>query len=128
MNPYHHALSSVSKYGGEVEDYLPIHQWFDDSKKSTTDPRHRALKHHSEGIFMCEEMFGTTITNSKGRVIPTRYIAEQHVREDLGFIPTMMDWYKEIKLVKWMVMTMRPKRETHEKLMSNIPAQLEISR
>ena len=128
MNPYHHALSSVSKYGGKVENYLPIHQWFDDSKKSTTDPRHRALKHHSEGIFMCEERFGAVITNSDHKVIPTRYIAEQHVREDLGFIPTMMDWYKEIKMVKWMVMTMKPKIETHEKLMSNIPTQLETSR
>lgn len=24
-NPYHHALSSVQKWGGEVDDYLPIH-------------------------------------------------------------------------------------------------------
>jgi hypothetical protein len=24
-HPYHHALSSVNKRGGQVEDYLPIH-------------------------------------------------------------------------------------------------------
>ena len=28
-HPYHHALSSVKKWGGTVEDYLPIHSWFD---------------------------------------------------------------------------------------------------
>ena len=26
---YHHALSSVKKWGGTAEDYLPLHQWFD---------------------------------------------------------------------------------------------------
>jgi len=26
---YHHALSSVKKWGGAAEDYLPLHQWFD---------------------------------------------------------------------------------------------------
>ena len=27
---YHHALSSVKKWGGVAEDYLPLHQWFDE--------------------------------------------------------------------------------------------------
>ena len=27
---YHHALSSVRKWGGVAEDYLPLHQWFDE--------------------------------------------------------------------------------------------------
>ena len=31
-HPYHHALSSVKKWGGTAEDYLPLHQWFDESK------------------------------------------------------------------------------------------------
>ena len=26
---YHHALSSVRKWGGAAEDYLALHQWFD---------------------------------------------------------------------------------------------------
>ena len=29
---YYHALSSVRKWGGTVDDYLPLHQWFDQSK------------------------------------------------------------------------------------------------
>ena len=51
-HPYHHALSSAKKWGGAPEDYLPIHSWFDESKAITADFRHRALRHHAEGIFM----------------------------------------------------------------------------
>ena len=61
---YHHALSSVRKWGGEPEDYLPLHQWFDEpSKLITADFRHRALRHHAEGVFMLERFFGATINN-----------------------------------------------------------------
>ncbi len=51
-HPYHHALSSVKKWGGTVEDTLAVHAWFDQSKEITADFRHRALRHHAEGIFM----------------------------------------------------------------------------
>lgn len=102
-HPYHHALSSVQKWGGCVEDYQPIHDWFDESKSHVADFRHRALRHHSEGIFMAETIFGTTITNSAGRVVPVRYIGEQHVKEDLGKIPTLADWLLNIKPQRWML-------------------------
>ena len=96
-HPYHHALSSVQKWGGCVEDYQPIHDWFDESKAHMADFRHRALRHHSEGIFAAEKIFGKTITNSAGRVVPVRYIGEQHVKEDLGRIPTLADWLLRIR-------------------------------
>lgn len=101
-HPYHHALSSVKQWGGTVTDYQPIHDWFDESKKIIADFRHRALRHHAEGIFMAETIFGKTITLSPGRVIPTRWIGEQHVREDLGFIPSFADWVKAIRPLPWM--------------------------
>ena len=101
-NPYHHARSSVDKWGGSVEDYLPIHQWFDESKKYIADVRHRALRHHTLGIFECEKEFGTTIINSNGKVIPTRFIGEQHIMEDFGKIPTLQDWLEELPLKAWM--------------------------
>lgn len=28
-HPYHHALASVKKWGGEVSDYIHLHSWFD---------------------------------------------------------------------------------------------------
>lgn len=101
-HPYHHALSSVKKWGGSVEDYQRIHDWFDESKQITADFRHRALRHHAEGIFMAETIFGTTITLSTGWVIPVRWIGEQHVSEDLGFIPSFADLVKAIRPEPWM--------------------------
>jgi hypothetical protein len=35
-------------------------------------------------------------------VIPVRWIGEQHVREDLGFIPSFADWVKAIRPEPWM--------------------------
>lgn len=101
-HPYHHALSSVKKWGGEVSDYQAIHDWFDETKAHFADFRHRALRHHSEGIFLCERIFGTTITLSSGRVVPTRAIGEQHVLEDCGFIPTVKDWLENMSVEPWM--------------------------
>ena len=93
---YFHALSSVRKWGGKPEDYLSLHQWFDQSKAILADPRHRALRHHAEGIFMLEALFGATIVNADGRIVPVRLIGEQHVREDLGSIPSFADWARLI--------------------------------
>lgn len=99
---YHHALSSVRRFGGAPEDFQPLHNWFDESKKIIADFRHRALRHHAEGIFMLEATFGVTITLSTGRVVPVRLIGEQHVREDLGWIPSFADWARVIRPEPWM--------------------------
>jgi hypothetical protein len=99
---YHHALSSAKKWGGTAQEYLPLHQWFDESKAITADFRHRALRHHAEGIFMLERFFGPTLILSTGRVVPVRLIGEQHVREDLGFIPSFADWVRCIRPQPWM--------------------------
>ena len=101
-HPYHHSLSSVKSWGGIVEDYQRIHDWFDESKKIIADFRHRALRHHAEGIYMSETIFGPTVKLCTGRVIPTRWVGEQHVREDLGFIPSFADWIKPIRPEPWM--------------------------
>ena len=47
-HPYHHALSSVKKWGGTVDDFMAVHSWFDASKMLHADFRHRALRHHAE--------------------------------------------------------------------------------
>ena len=99
---FHHALSSVRRWGGRVEDYLGLHQWLDASKEHFADFRHRALRHHTEGIALAERLFGVTLTLSTGRVIPVRWVAEQHVKEDLGRIPTVADWLRCIRPEAWM--------------------------
>ncbi|MGB7404633.1 MAG: hypothetical protein WA906_02990 [Pacificimonas sp.] len=100
---HYHALSSVRKWGGVAEDYIELHQWFDQSKAIVADPRHRALRHHAEGIFMLETIFGLTITNADGKTVPVRLIGEQHVREDLGRIPSFADWARLIRIEPWML-------------------------
>lgn len=101
-HPYYHAQSSAKLFGGAAEDYLAIHNWFDATKESFADFRHRALRHHAEGIFECERVFGVTITNSQGKHIPVRYIGEQHVIEDCGRIPSVSDWLSKIPPEPWM--------------------------
>ena len=98
---YYHASSSVKRWGGAVEDYQHLHDWFDQSKSIIADPRHRALRHHAEGIFQLEALFGTTITNCDGRQVPVRLIGEHHVMEDLGQIPSFADWDRLIQPANW---------------------------
>ena len=84
------------------EDYLALHDWFDESKAHLADFRHRALRHHSEGIFLCASIFGATIQNSDGKQVPVRTIGEQHVTDDLGWIPSVKDWLQHIQPQPWM--------------------------
>lgn len=109
--PYHHALSSVKKWGGTVETYLPVHEWFDASKELHGDFRHRALRHHTQGVFECERVFGTTLALPDGRRVPVRWVAEQHVVEDLGWLPGLSDWLRHLRPQPWMN---RPRRLSRE--------------
>lgn len=98
-----HAKSSAKRFGGKPEDYIAIHDWFDGTKELEPTFRHRALRHHTHGIFEAERVFGHVIINSNGREVPVRVIAEQHVMEDFGgYIPTPHDWLKSIKQEEWM--------------------------
>jgi len=99
---YHHAQSSARRYGGDPTDYQAIHDWFDGSKAHYAHPMHRALRHHTQGIFEAERVFGVTITNNNGREIPVRWIGEQHVKEDCRIIPSLADWYSRIEPAPWM--------------------------
>lgn len=113
--PWHHAVSSARKWGGEPGDYLPVHAWFDQTKGWCPDFRHRAIRHHSEGIFECEREFGPTIITSTGRKIPVRWLGEQHVQEDLGFIPTAADWLRRLSVEPWMNRSRKLSRELEAK-------------
>jgi hypothetical protein len=102
-NPVFHADSSVRLWGGRREDYQAIHDWFDATKETFADFRHRALRHHAQGIFEAERVFGHAIENSDGKTVPVRYIGEQHVKEDCGGrIPTVADWFRNIRPEVWM--------------------------
>jgi hypothetical protein len=104
MKPLLHARISVNKFGGKIEDYIEIHNWFDSTKAHIADSRHRLILHNSFGIFLCEQVFGQLVVkndgsiikmpyiiNSNGGQISVRDIAEQHVVDDLGRIPTLAE-------------------------------------
>ena len=100
---YIHAENSARIFGGKPEDYLKIHDWLDATKETFADFRHRALRHHSQGIFEAERIFGHVIENSIGKKVPVRYVCEQHIKEDCGgFIPTVSDWFRNIRQEGWM--------------------------
>lgn len=113
MKPYLHANASVSKYGGSVEDYIEIHEFIDSTKAHHADVRHRALLHNSYGIYLCERIFGRLITNSSGKQVSVRDVAEDHIKEDLGWIPSVSDYLKVMKLEKWMGGKERRSRRTY---------------
>ncbi|NDB65534.1 MAG: hypothetical protein EB168_07700 [Euryarchaeota archaeon] len=96
MTPFNHAISSAEHFGGDPSDYIEIHDWFDETKQFTGNWTHRALRHHAAGIQWAIQTFGHVITNSDGKKIPVKIIAEQHVIEDCGYIPTVSDWTNPI--------------------------------
>ena len=100
--PLIHAKSSARKFGGKAEDYLAIHDCMDSSKSVEASAKHRLVFHSAFGIFIIEKIFGHTIKNSDGKDISVRDIAEQHVLEDLGFIPSLNDYLKHMDLAPWM--------------------------
>lgn len=101
-NPLVHAERSVKKWGGTSADYLCIHQWFDATKGTIPDNRHRMLLHHSFGILLAEQVFGPAVSLSNGRRVFVRDIGAQHVLEDLGFIPTPAQCLADLPLAPWM--------------------------
>lgn len=95
----YHAESSARRFGGKPEDYFDLHNWFDETKELFADFRHRALRHHSHGIYEAERKFGILLPNGA----PTRLVAEMHVRQDChNRIPTVSDWLGQIYPLEWM--------------------------
>lgn len=102
-HPQLHSKSSAKKFGGEWGDYIKIHNFFDQTKAHCGDCRHRMILHNTFGIFLAEQVFGVVFKReSDGKEIPTRIIAEQHILQDFGYIPTLNDVIDTIELKSWM--------------------------
>ena len=110
-HPLEHCKSSVRKWGGRPLDYQAIHEWLDETKAWVGHSMHRMFRHHSEGIFECEKVFGASFINFDGKTVYTRYVAEQHVKEDCnGYIPTAKEWVDMIasgKPKEWAIKTLK---------------------
>jgi hypothetical protein len=110
-HPYDHSRSSAKKWGGEPDEYLKYHEWFDETKSWIGHSYHRMFRHHSEGIFQLEEIFGKFMINSVGKRVYIRYIGEQHVKEDCNnYIPSAKEWMDNIvnkTKTLWMTRTLK---------------------
>ena len=102
MKPWIHAENSAKRFGGHPADYIEIHDFLDSSKAHFPDMRHRALLHSSFGIYIAEKVFTTWIQNSEGKKVQVRDIAEHHVIEDLGRIPTVQDYLEGMPFYEWL--------------------------
>jgi hypothetical protein len=101
-NPLVHAERSARQWGGTADDYLSLHQWFNATKAHVADQRHRLVLHNAFGILLAEQVFGPALVNTAGRRVFTRDIGLQHVREDLGFVPSLAECLAELPLRPWM--------------------------
>lgn len=104
-NPLIHSKSSVKRWGGKVEDYLPLHELLDSPKVTMNNNTSRMLTHN---VWFCyhiiPKIFGYNITNSDGKSVDTIDVAMLHVAEDfrMKFVPTAQDYLKHIQLQPWM--------------------------
>lgn len=102
LKPFQHAKCHAKRWGGEWNDYVEIDDFIDQTKAHFPDMRHRAILHNSFGAFLCEEWFGHTIINSAGREVSVRDVAEAHIIEDLGYIPTLQDYLIGMPMYNWL--------------------------
>lgn len=105
MNSWHHAQSAARKWGGVPEDYIEIEEFIDSSKKIIGDVRHRSVYHHTEGVWLCQRIFGRVIPVEKTHkevLVPVRMVAERHILEDLGWLPSPADYINHMAVSPWM--------------------------
>lgn len=105
MNSWHHAVSAARRWGGNPEQYLPIEEFIDSSKHVIGDSRHRAVYHHTQGVWLCQRIFGVTLEIQREHStvhVPVREIAERHIIEDLGWLPSPADYIRDMPLATWM--------------------------
>ena len=96
---YFHGRSSQRRWGGNVDDYLNIHSFFDSTKAYLPDARHRLVLHNYVGISLAEHIFHQpqaktiygAIINADGKEVTILDIGQQHVIEDFGHIPAVAD-------------------------------------
>lgn len=110
MKPHLHANISAKQHGGIAADYMKIHEFIDHSKSAIADVRHRSMLHSAWGIYVVSQVFGDLMVNSDGKAVSVRDIAEEHVIQDLGFIPTLDDWLEKMPIEPWMSGTRKTRK------------------
>lgn len=102
-NPLVHSKSSVKRWGGEVGDYLSIHELLDSPKATMNNNSSRLLTHNTWFAYhIIPKIFGYNITNSDGKSIDNVDIAMLHIAEDfrMKFVPTAQDYLKDLENIE----------------------------
>ncbi len=91
MNSYTHAMRSVEIFnGGDIDQYLPIHQTIDLQKAVTNSVYCRFQMHHFDlGGAMLTKIYGKNVPGTK---VPVAHLLLQHLLEDYGYVPMYSDW------------------------------------
>jgi len=110
MNPLIHSKSSVRRWGGKVEDYMPLHQLLDSPKCTMNNNTSRFLTHNTWFAYeIIPKIFGYNIINSDGKSVDTVDIAMLHILEDYKkFVPTPQDFLKHMEVQGWMNNGVKP--------------------
>jgi hypothetical protein len=96
------SIASGRHFQARPETLRPLHSWFLETANWFGDARHFAMRHHSFGIFEAERLFGVVLGQEDPCPVPTRMLAEWHVRTVLGRIPATADFLRRIKGQPWM--------------------------
>lgn len=127
MNSWNHAQSAARKWGGKPEDYIEIEEFIDSSKQVLGDVRHRSMYHHTTGVWLCQRIFGRVLeiprASGDGVIeVPVRLIAERHVLEDLGWLPSPADYINGMPIKPWMSGSQRKELPLSHLLKEGAPA------
>ena len=103
------AQGLAARWGGVPEDYQPLIAFFDTPRAFAPEQAETAdlITHNSFGIFLAEELLGTTLSltangASPSSLISTRSAAEDLVYARLGFIPAAGNLAARTRLKRWM--------------------------
>ena len=104
-NPMIHAKSSVKRWGGQVSDYIQLHELLDSPKATMNNNSARLLTHNTWFAYtIIPKIFGYNIVNSDGKSVDSVDIAMLHIAEDfrMKFVPTPQDYLKHLQVQSWM--------------------------
>lgn len=104
------AAVSVKRFGGTIDTWLPLHNWFLATSAWTMGHEHLLFRHHAYGVFEAEARFGPVILRDDGQGVPTRVAAERHVQEVIGHVPPATEYLRRIKGERWMLQANSPRR------------------
>lgn len=106
-----HCAASARRFGGVPADYEAVHRFMDLPAGSVGDEfatRSRLVLHHAFGCFVAERAFGHRLPLTGGGFAHTRDVAERHVIDDVGHIPSLGEWLAAMAVDPWMAGARKP--------------------